>query len=35
MVTINYRPGIFGSLPMDDPGTGGMNGILDQMQALE
>jgi len=36
VVTINYRLNIFGYLPTtSDHGTGGMNGILDQIRALE
>jgi para-nitrobenzyl esterase len=37
MVTINYRLGIFGFLPITDSinGNKGMNGIVDQIHALE
>mmetsp|Transcript_25097 Transcript_25097/g.28051 ORF Transcript_25097/g.28051 Transcript_25097/m.28051 type:complete len:658 (+) Transcript_25097:125-2098(+) len=35
VVTLNYRLGVFGSLITDEEGTGGMNGILDQIKALE
>merc|ERR1712238_512467 len=35
VVTLNYRLGVFGSLPTDEEGTGGMNGIVDQIKALE
>mgnify|MGYP006084930527 CR=1 FL=1 len=35
VVTINYRLGALGFLPTDKEGTGGMNGILDQIQALQ
>ena len=37
VVTINYRLGIFGFLPITDSinGNGGMNGIVDQIHALE
>jgi len=36
VVTINYRLNVFGNLPTSpDFGTGGMNGILDQIKALE
>jgi len=34
-VSIDYRLGIFGYLPRDMNGTGGMNGILDQVEALK
>ena len=34
-VSIDYRLGIFGYLPQDMNGTGGMNGILDQVEALK
>ncbi|OEU14518.1 alpha/beta-hydrolase, partial [Fragilariopsis cylindrus CCMP1102] len=34
-VSIDYRLGIFGYLPQDINGTGGMNGILDQVEALK
>ena len=35
VVAMNYRLGYLGFLPTDADGTGGMNGILDQVQALE
>jgi len=35
VVTLNYRLGMFGFMPTSTDGTGGMNGILDQVQALE
>ena len=35
VVTLNYRLGVFGYLITDEEGTGGMNGILDQIKALE
>jgi len=34
-VSIDYRLGIFGYLQRDMTGTGGMNGILDQVEALK
>lgn len=34
VVSVNYRLGVFGFMPIDDEGTGSMNGILDQIQAL-
>lgn len=35
VVSINYRLGIFGFLATDDDGSNGMNGIDDQVKALE
>lgn len=35
VVTINYRLGPLGFLPQDESGTGGMNGIYDQIIALQ
>jgi para-nitrobenzyl esterase len=35
VVTLNYRLGALGSLPQDEAATGAMNGLWDQLQALE
>lgn len=35
LVSLNYRLGLLGFLPQDELGTGGMNGIHDQIIALE
>ena len=34
-MTLNYRLGIFDFMPTSTDGIGGMNSILDQVQALE
>eukprot|EP00956_Cyclotella_meneghiniana_P009607 scaffold13251_cov78-Cyclotella_meneghiniana.AAC.3 len=35
VVTMNYRLGVFGFVPIDPEGSGGMNGLLDTVTALK